>query len=292
MGSARVQGQLWDAAAHDWAELQEPMATPLWQAMLGAAAVGPGTHFLDAGCGAGGACVLAAQQGALVNGLDASAALLDIARQRVPDGDFANGDLEALPYANGIFDAVIAADVLSYARDPANALHELRRVCTRSGRLVIATWGQREACDQHAIVAAVCALLPAPLHGEWDHVWGALSAPGALEVLAGRIGLRVIGSATVACACDYPDLETAWLAQVSAGPLQAVQRVVGKTYLKAVVQEALAPFRTSTGDVRLVNHFRYLTTMPSDSVGAEEGAATPGTGERRRADVSSTDATR
>ncbi len=108
MEAALVQGQLWGTASLDGAELQEPMATPLWDTMLDAAA-GPGTRFLDAGCGAGGACVLAARRVAQVNGLDASAALLAIARQRVPDGDFRTGDLEALPFASGVFDAVIAA---------------------------------------------------------------------------------------------------------------------------------------------------------------------------------------
>src|SRR5438093_11813299 len=98
MGSATVQGPLWGRAAHDWAELQEPTALPLWEAMLDAAAVGPGKRVLDAGCGAGGASMLAAGRGALVNGLDAAEALLAIARERVPDADFRVGDLDALPY--------------------------------------------------------------------------------------------------------------------------------------------------------------------------------------------------
>jgi hypothetical protein len=46
MGSATVQGRLWGRAAHDRAELQEPMALPLWVAMLDAAAVGTGTRVL------------------------------------------------------------------------------------------------------------------------------------------------------------------------------------------------------------------------------------------------------
>src|SRR5207244_3020076 len=155
MGSAAVQGPLWSRAAHDWAELQEPIALPLWVAMLDAAAVGPGTRVLDAGCGAGGASVLAAGRGAHVNGLDAAEALLAIARARVPDADFRAGDLDALPYADGTFDAVIAADVLQYVADPVAALRELRRVCTPEGRMVIAIWGMPEECEQRAIVAAV-----------------------------------------------------------------------------------------------------------------------------------------
>src|SRR5438128_8161160 len=144
MGSATVQGQLWGRAAHAWAELQEPTALPLWEAMLDAATVGPDTRLLDAGCGAGGASVLAAGRGAQVNGLDAAEALLAIARARVPDGDFRLGDLEALPYADGTFDAILAADVLQYVADPVAALRELRRVCAPGGRVVPAIWGAPE----------------------------------------------------------------------------------------------------------------------------------------------------
>src|SRR5260370_35665472 len=118
MGSASMQGSLWSRAAQDWAELQEPAATPLGEAVLDAAAVGYGTRLLDAGCGAGGASLLAARRGAHVNGLDAAEALLVIARQRVPDGDFRVGDLGDLPYAAGTFEAILAVDGLPHIAVP------------------------------------------------------------------------------------------------------------------------------------------------------------------------------
>ncbi len=89
MGSSTGQGELWGGAARDWAELQEPQHLPVWEAMLGAAKVGQGTRFFDAGCGGGGTSVLAAQRGAHVSGLDASEALIAIARKRVPKVIFA-----------------------------------------------------------------------------------------------------------------------------------------------------------------------------------------------------------
>jgi SAM-dependent methyltransferase len=259
-GSALVQGHLWSRAAQDWAELQEPTALPLWQAMLAAAAVGPGTRVLDAGCGAGGASVLAARRGAHVNGLDAAEALLAIARGRVPDGDFSRGDLEALPYADGIFDAVIAADVLPYVADPSAALGELRRVCAPGGRLVLAIWGRPQECAQYAIVTALRHIMPTPLGAEPF----ALSAPGVLDTLVAQAALQVVGGGAVVCPCAYPDMETAWQALVAAGPLQAALRVVGERQLKDVVRAALAPYRTSNGGVYLQNRFRYVTAVPDD----------------------------
>jgi SAM-dependent methyltransferase len=180
--SAAEWGRWWARAAHDWAELQEPLAQPLWEAMLDAAAVGPGTRLLDAGCGAGGASVLAAGRGAQVNGLDAAPALLAIARERVPDGDFRLGDLTALPYTREAFDAIIAADVLAYVADAAAAVREARRVCAPRGCVVLAAWGGPEQCAQHAIVRAIRALLPTPMDDELP-LGDTLSAPGALQAL-------------------------------------------------------------------------------------------------------------
>jgi SAM-dependent methyltransferase len=260
MGSATRQGRLWGAAAQDWAELQEPLALPLWEAMLDAAGVGPGTRLLDAGCGAGGASVLAARRGSHVNGLDAAEALLAIARRRLPDGDFRTGDLDALPYPSGTFDAILVADVLPYVGDPVAVLRELRRVCAWQGRLVVATWGLPEECDQWAIEAAVRTLVPVPP----DLERFALSGPGALEGLLVQAGLAVIGGGPVACLSEYPDGETLWQAQAAAAPLQAALRVVGAAPLKAAVLRAVAPYRTSTGGVRLQNHFRYVVATPHD----------------------------
>jgi ubiquinone/menaquinone biosynthesis C-methylase UbiE len=159
-GSRALQGHLWGGAAHTWAELQEPISTPLWQVLLDVAGVGQVTLLLDAGCGAGGASLLAAQRGALVNGLDASEALLAIARTRVPDGDFRVGDLELLPYVGSTFDAVIAADVLPYTAQPAVALRELARVGRQGARIVVAVGAWPPDPAQQAIASALRELLP------------------------------------------------------------------------------------------------------------------------------------
>src|SRR5512137_2751511 len=110
MASGERQGQLWGAAPRDWTELQEPFCRPLWQDTLSALGVKPGVRFLDAGCGAGGASVLAAALGCEVTGLDASQALLEIARERLPQARFIHGDLEHLPFPDAHLDAGLAAN--------------------------------------------------------------------------------------------------------------------------------------------------------------------------------------
>ena len=256
MGSSTVQGELWGGAARDWADLQEPKHTPVWEAMLTAARVGQGTRFFDAGCGSGGASVLAAERGARLSGLDASEALIAIAREHMPQGDFRVGDLEELPFGDRAFDAVVAALSVQYAADPNSALRELKRVCAPGGYFVISTWGLPEQCEQRVVLKAVRDTLPSPPAGAGPF---AFSAPGTLESLVEEAGWKVTGSSEVDCPFEYEDLGTHWQAQRSAGPLQAALQVVSEERLRAAVEQAVAPHRTATGGVRLANRFRYVT---------------------------------
>src|SRR5512137_433042 len=137
MASGERQGQLWSAAPRDWAELQEPFCRPLWQNTLSALGVKAGVRFLDAGCGGGGACVLAGAFGAEVTGFDASHALLAIARERLPLAQFVHGDLEQLPFPDEHFDAALAANSVIFAEDIRQAMRELRRVVRPGGRVAI-----------------------------------------------------------------------------------------------------------------------------------------------------------
>ena len=142
MGSATVQGQLWGARARDWAAYTEQVSLPLFGAVLDAARVTPGTRLLDAGCGAGLLSLLASLRGAKVSALDASAALLAIVRERIPAADVHEGDLEALPFADGTFDAVAAVNSLFYAANMDTAMRELVRV-TRPGGIVVLMQSKR-----------------------------------------------------------------------------------------------------------------------------------------------------
>ena len=255
MGSSQMQGVLWGAAAHDWARLQEPLHRPLWEAMLETSNIGPGTHLLDAGCGSGGASSLAVQRDADVKGLDASTALIDIARQRAPAAEFWVGDLEDLPYDAEEFDVVFASLSVQYAADPVAALRELKRVCDPAGRLAISTWGPEQECEQRVLFEAIRAILPSPPQGAGPF---ALSAPGQLEAFVEQPGWQVAAREEVTCPFVYPDLATHWRAQRSAGPVQAAIRTVGEERVRIVVEEAVAPYRTSDGRVRLNNCFVYV----------------------------------
>ncbi len=108
-------------------------------AMLGLAGDVSGRRILDAGCGSGPLSAALRARGAVVTGLDASAAMVDLARQRLgDDAELLVADLGArLPFADDQFDDVVASLVLHYLEDWAGPLSELRRVLKPGGRLIL-----------------------------------------------------------------------------------------------------------------------------------------------------------
>lgn len=121
---------------------------------------------------------------------------------------------------------------------------------------MISTWDAPEHCEQRVVFKAVRDSLPTPPTGGGPF---ALSAAGALENLVEQAGWKATASSVVDCPFEYPDLETHWRAQKSAGPLQAALKSVRETQLRAAVDEAIKPFWTSAGGVRLQNRFRFVT---------------------------------
>jgi SAM-dependent methyltransferase len=258
MGSAEIQGDLWGREARHWAELQEPLHRPLWEAMLTAAAVGSGTRLLDAGCGGGGASLLAAQRGASITGLDAAGSLIDVARKRLPDAEFRVGDLQELPFDVNSFDAVVAASSLQYTQDRVATLRELKRVCDPSGRIVVALWSTPEDVEYRVVFKAVRDCLPEPPPGKGPFE---LSQPGVLEGLIETAGMKVAGSGKAACPFEYESFDVFWKANVSAGPLQAALQSVSEDRLRAAVREAVAVYERPGGSLRMENLFRYVVAV-------------------------------
>ena len=100
-----------------------------------------GRRILDVGCGAGPLTASLLDRGAIVTGVEPSAKMLELARQRLGDSvELHQGALggEPLPFPDAVFDDVIACLVLHYLEDWKGPLAELRRVLVPGGRLIVA----------------------------------------------------------------------------------------------------------------------------------------------------------
>lgn len=258
--TADTNGALWGQCARDWADIQEGQFAAGYHAALDAAGVGQGTRMMDAGCGAGSAAALAAARGARVAGVDAAAPLLDIARQRVPGGDFRIGDLEDLPFPGAAFDVVTGFNAFQFAGNPAVALAEARRVTRPGGRVVVMTWSTPEGMEAAAIVGALRGLLPPPPPGAPGPF--ALSEESRLRAFAAEAGLAALGVQDVDSPWFYPDLATALRGLGSSGVAARAAGIAGREAVDAAHAAALAPFQQADGSFRIGARCRFLLATP------------------------------
>jgi SAM-dependent methyltransferase len=184
-GSAERWGRLWGARPADWA-LSEDQQVPTYGEALRRVGLEPGQLVLDIGCGVGAFLRLVVAR-ARAFGLDASEALLDVARQRLPDADLRVGDMEALPYDDDTFDLVCGFNAFFFADDIVAALREAGRVAKPGAPVVIQVWGPHEHNDLDAMKQVIRPFLPprptdAPPEPDY-------SKPGVLEDIATKAGL-------------------------------------------------------------------------------------------------------
>src|SRR5215207_3950088 len=194
--SAEHNGHAWGLRARDWSETESQMR-PSYELAIKRAGLRPGQTVLDAGCGSGAFLRAAADHGAVVSGIDASEALLEIARERVPDADLTLGDVQHLPYADDRFDAVCGFNSFFYADDMVAALREAGRVAKPGAPVVIQVFGRPEHFDLRLMKEVLARFAPPPPErsggeaagrdgGRLDA--GTLWQPGVLEALATEAG--------------------------------------------------------------------------------------------------------
>ena len=144
-----------------------------------------GRRVLDIGCGDGGLAVELAKRGAIVTGIDASAAMIDAAKRRAiqhnADIDFEMAVAECLPFPAEEFDVVTAITILCFVDDAVPVFREIARVLRPGGRLVIGELGK---WSSWAVARRVRAWLGSSL---WRKGW--FRSGNELRTLAEQAGL-------------------------------------------------------------------------------------------------------
>jgi len=109
-----------------------------WRRLAAAAAVRPGDRVLDAACGTGDLALADLRAGAAsVTGLDFSARMLERARKKAASVEWIEGDVLALPFADGSFDAATIGFGIRNVADLELGLRELHRVLRPGGRVAV-----------------------------------------------------------------------------------------------------------------------------------------------------------
>jgi SAM-dependent methyltransferase len=191
-------------ALGDYPSVVSELISSLGGVLVEATGIGPGDRVLDVAAGNGNAAIPAAEAGAEVVASDLTPALLDNGRQEIADRlsiTWEEADAEALPYADGSFDAVVSCVGVMFAPHHQVAADELTRVCRPGGRIGLLSWtpegfiGQMFATMKPYAPPPPPGAQPPPLWGSEDHVRGLLG-DRVTDVETVRGALRVDRFAT------------------------------------------------------------------------------------------------
>jgi ubiquinone/menaquinone biosynthesis C-methylase UbiE len=226
----------------------------LARALIGAAGVRPGDRVLDVGCGPGGLTTeLVALLGSdAVAAVEPSPTFAAACAARLPEVDVRRAGAEALPFAGGSFDRVLAQLVVNFLPDPDAGVAEMRRVARPGATLAAAVWDYSgEMTLLRAFWDAAVAVDPAAAEHDEGRAMR-LGTPDELHALWTAAGLRDVAVAPVVVGAGYADLDDLW-APLTAGVGPSGAYVVAlpddaaRAALKAALGRRLgvgaAPFR-------------------------------------------------
>ncbi|WP_189320447.1 SAM-dependent methyltransferase [Streptomyces flaveus] len=259
--------------ARDWAEIQERMLVPLYEAVYERLEAGPPTRLLGLGCGSGLALLMAASRGAAVTGVDScTPERLALARERLlPEawGTRARADVrlvdgtpedaaDAADAETPAYNLVTAFEPIGCMAGDSEGLGELLSAATplavRGAPVVLVGWGPPERCATSSVLR-VATKLADPLRstGSWRP-----ARRDDLEEVAQRAGLRPDGSGRVACPFGYADMDNAVRGLLSTGLFDAAVAATDQAQVDKELTEALHPHQRRDGTVWMPNVFRYL----------------------------------
>lgn len=253
MSTKQIQGKLWSVAPTYWSQHFEPYFLPMYKKVLEHLKLTEETLLLDAGCGAGLFSSMAINAGAQVIGIDAAPGLLEVARQRNPENNFMEEDLEALPFADNSFNVVTGFNSFQYAGDFEKALQEAKRVLKNKGRLVIGIWDKPGLSEATEILKAIGSLLPPPPPGTPGPF--ALSEDGRIEAIFNNTGLKMVYKTTVGCPILYTKLSDGVKSFMGTGPAAAACNHTEEKTVKETIAKALQPYRLTEDFYHLQNQF-------------------------------------
>jgi ubiquinone/menaquinone biosynthesis C-methylase UbiE len=257
-GSPLGTPQPWDLVASAYTEDVAPIFELFARDALRFADVAAGDRVLDVATGPGTLALLAAARGARVSAVDFAPSMiaeLEKRAQGARDLDVRVADGQALPFADGAYDAAFSMFGLIFFPDRARGLAELHRVLRGGGRAVISSWAPfegpfatvletlRELAPEASLGAG-----PLPLSTP-EEVTEEMSAAGFGEVIVHTVSHTVTA----------PSPASLWVVlQRSSAPLVLLRRALGEDRWAAISDGILARLESVYGTGSVPDAFTAL----------------------------------
>jgi SAM-dependent methyltransferase len=142
----------WEKIPASYHDAFGDLTTQAIAALLDAVGVRSGVRVLDIASGPGYVAAAAHRRGAVVAGIDFSAAMLAEARRLHRAIEFCQGDAEDLPFKESAFDAAVMNFGLLHLGRQEQALSEAQRMLRPGGRFAFTVWAKPEEARGFRIV--------------------------------------------------------------------------------------------------------------------------------------------
>lgn len=246
--SAEKQG--WHDRAEAYADHTALATVQIIPALLAALRVRPGQRLLDVACGPGHVAGAAAALDLQAQGIDYAPGMATAARQRFPEMTFAEGDAEALPFADASFDSVACNMGLFHMGNPQQAMREAARVLKPGGMFAFSQWTAPADSELYAALFAALTDIadmsradPAPnayALSDVDQTLQALTEAGFATPTSQRLDTKLIATGD-----DF----FAFFMQfgVRVPLIVAAQDADVQTRLRDRINADMAPYKTANG---------------------------------------------
>jgi SAM-dependent methyltransferase len=171
-------------------------------------------RWLDVGCGAGALMEAILENAApeAVLGVDRSKGFVGHARARVTGADvgFEVGDAQALPVAEGRFDAVVSGLVLNFVAEPGRMVAEMARAVRPGGTIALYVWDYAAGMELVRFFWDAARALDAEAERLDEAVRFPGCAPSPVAALFEAAGLSGIATRAIDVPTPFRDFDDCW----------------------------------------------------------------------------------
>jgi SAM-dependent methyltransferase len=196
-------------AADAYDQFMGRFSVPLAPRFADFAAIAPGAHVLDVGCGPGALIAeLVRRVGAAdVVAVDPSESFVAAARERHPDVAIQRATAERLPFDDETFDAALAQLVVHFMDDPVGGLREMARVTRDGGVAAACVWDHGGGAGPVSPFWAAVRELGYDVEDESNRPG---SREGHLEQLFDEAGLREVDGTALTVSVEHASFDSWW----------------------------------------------------------------------------------
>jgi ubiquinone/menaquinone biosynthesis C-methylase UbiE len=242
-----------DHLATTYRDFFTPVTALAVRPLLDAARTEPGASLLDVATGPGSLAAQASRLGIKCAGVDLSPGMIELAENAYPGIEFHVADVEHLPFAEALFDAVVCNFGLGHFPNPEASVAECVRTLKAGGRIALTWWDDLNKQRIQGLFREAIAEIGAATPPEVPKGYSVLrfADTGEFRRLLEGAGLADVSVEDHQTTYLIPDVDTLWRGGLGsfavAGSAIAHQDAATQAAIRAALERRAEAYRTPAG---------------------------------------------